>query len=56
MLYENPFYKVRLTDEEIAITHCLVNMAEYLKSGTEFYSVQEASLDAKTAFLFHNEV
>ncbi|MBQ2704227.1 MAG: Gfo/Idh/MocA family oxidoreductase [Clostridia bacterium] len=56
VLYENPFYKARLTDEEIAIAHCLVKMAEYLKSGTEFYSVQEAALDAKTAFLFHNEV
>ena len=54
VLYQNPFYKVKLTDEEIAIAHCLVNMAEYIKSGVPFYSVQEAALDAKTAFLFHS--
>ena len=53
VLYKNPFGKARLTDEEIAVAHCLVNMAEYLKSGKEFYPVQKAAIDAKTAFLFH---
>ena len=54
VLYKNPFGKARLTDEEIAIATCLVKMAEYVESGKEFYSVKQAALDAKTAFLFHN--
>ncbi len=57
ILYQNPFYKARLTDEEIAIATCLVKMDNYLKIGLPFYSVEDAALDAKTAFLFHsNEV
>ncbi len=54
LLYKNPFYKARLTDEEIAIATCLTKMDKYLKDGTPFYSAEDAALDAKTAFLFHN--
>ncbi len=53
ILYENPFPKARLTDEEIAIAQCLVKMDTYLKHKTDFYSIYEAILDAQTAIELH---
>lgn len=47
VLYENPFKGTRLSDEEIAIATCILNMKKYLNTGTPFYSLKEAALDAK---------
>lgn len=49
--YQNPFGKSRLSDEEIAIATCLVKMKEYVETGKEFYSLEAAALDTKTALL-----
>lgn len=47
VLYENPFKSARLSDEEIAIATCLLNMKKYLETGVPFYSLKEAALDSK---------
>lgn len=47
VVYENPFKGARISDEEIAIATCLLNMKEYLDTGTPFYSLREAGLDSK---------
>lgn len=44
-LYENPFYPAALSDEEIAIAQVLLNMNDFVNSGTSFYSLQEALID-----------
>ncbi|MCQ2735389.1 MAG: Gfo/Idh/MocA family oxidoreductase [Alphaproteobacteria bacterium] len=49
ILYKNPFYKARLTDEEIAIATCLLKMKDYLLTGTQFYSLYDAITDVKTS-------
>ena len=47
VLYENPFKYARLSDEEIAIATCLLNMKKYLETGIPFYSLLDAALDSK---------
>ena len=47
VLYENPFKGARLSDEEIAIATCLLNMKKYLDTRIPFYSLEEAALDSK---------
>lgn len=47
VLYENPFKSARLSDEEISITTCLLNMKKYLETGVPFYSLEEAAIDSK---------
>ncbi|MEE1007091.1 MAG: Gfo/Idh/MocA family oxidoreductase [Acutalibacteraceae bacterium] len=47
VVYENPFKGARLSDEEIAIATCLLNMKKYLETGIPFYSLKEAALDSK---------
>ena len=47
VLYENPFKGSRLSDEEIAIATCLLNMKKYLATGISFYSLKDAALDSK---------
>lgn len=47
ILYENPFKSARLSDEEIAIATCLLNMKRYIDTGIPFYSLREAALDSK---------
>lgn len=47
VLYENPFKNPRLSDDEIAIATCLLNMKKYLETGIPFYSLNDAALDSK---------
>lgn len=47
VLYENPFKSARLSDEEIAIATCLLNMKKYLDTGVPFYSLEDAATDSK---------
>ena len=47
VVYENLYKGARLSDEEIAIATCLLNMKKYLETGIPFYSLKEAALDSK---------
>ena len=47
VLYTNPFKMARLSDEEIAIATCLLNMKKYLETGGPFYTLREAATDTK---------
>ncbi len=44
-VYVNPLAPARLSDEEIAVGTCLLEMDRYLKTGEPFYSLAEASQD-----------
>ncbi|MEM6281535.1 MAG: Gfo/Idh/MocA family oxidoreductase [Chloroflexota bacterium] len=44
-LYKNPLAPARLTDEEIAIGHAMLKMADYADGGDPFYSLAEACQD-----------
>lgn len=45
--YENPFKGARISDLEIAIATCLLNMEKYLVTGIPFYSLKDAAFDGK---------
>lgn len=47
VVYENPFKGSRLSDEEIAVATCLLNMKKYLDTGIPFYSLKDGALDSK---------
>ncbi len=44
-VYRNPFAPGRLSDEEIAIATTLSGMSEYVRTGTDFYSLPDAAQD-----------
>ena len=44
VLYENPFKGARLSDEEIAIATCLLNMKKYLETRIPFYTLKESEI------------
>ncbi|WP_042354372.1 Gfo/Idh/MocA family protein [Bacillus rubiinfantis] len=44
-VYKNPVTNARLNDDEIAVAACMLLMGEYLSTGKEFYSLQEALQD-----------
>ncbi|MFD2214953.1 Gfo/Idh/MocA family protein [Metabacillus endolithicus] len=44
-VYKNPFQYTRLNDDEIAVATCMLKMDEYLKTGKEFYTLQDALQD-----------
>jgi hypothetical protein len=44
-IYSNPFFPVPMSDDEVAIAHCLERMAEYVEGGPSFYSLAEAAQD-----------
>ncbi len=45
VLYENPFKNARLSDEEIAISTCLLKMKGYCDNSIPFYNVYDAAAD-----------
>jgi predicted dehydrogenase len=44
-VYRNPVLPARLSDEEIAVAQCLLDMQEFVEQGRSFYSLEEASQD-----------
>ena len=42
---KTPFPNARLNDDEIAVATCMLKMKEYLDTGTDFYSLQDALQD-----------
>lgn len=44
-VYKTPFINSRLNDDEIAVASCMMMMGEYLNTGKEFYSLEEALQD-----------
>ncbi len=49
VLYKNPFLYKSMNDDEIAVASCLVGMAEYVKTGKDFYSLRDGLQDAAIA-------
>lgn len=45
-IYKNPRYELRLNDDEIAITHVLLNMCKYIEDRFDFYTLETAIEDA----------
>lgn len=44
-VYRNPVLPARLSDEEIAVAQCLLDMQRFVEQGRPFYSLEEASQD-----------
>ena len=44
-IYRNPTVPARLSDEEIAVAKCLIDMQRFIETGESFYSLAEASQD-----------
>ena len=44
-VYRNPVLPARLSDEEIAVAQCLLDMQRFVGEGRSFYSLEEASQD-----------
>ena len=44
-VYRNPVLPARLSDEEIAVAQCLLDMQRYVERGRSFYSLEEACQD-----------
>ncbi len=44
-VYRNPVIPARLSDEEIAVAQCLLDMQRFVEQGRSFYSLEEASQD-----------
>lgn len=50
-MYRNPFPGARLTDDEVAVASCMERMGHYVKTGEEFYPLEEALQDAYLSLL-----
>jgi len=44
-IYRNPLARGALADDDIAVGHCMLKMADYVNGGPEFYSLAEACQD-----------
>ncbi len=44
-VYRNPVSPARLSDEEIAVAQCLLDMQGFVEQGRSFYSLEDASQD-----------
>ena len=53
ILYKNPYLSSGMTDDELAVMHVLEKMAEYVRSGHNFYSLAEACHDAHLEYLIN---
>lgn len=51
-LYQTPFSRPILMDDEIAIAHCLERMKVFVNNGTNFYSLSEALQDTYLGLLY----
>jgi len=45
MIYENPFFPARFSDDEIAMATVLTRMSDYVAGGPAFYSLADACQD-----------
>lgn len=50
-IYENPFYGLRINDDEIAVTDLLLGMKNYVQTGVEVYSLRDGLQDAYLDFM-----
>lgn len=50
-IYENPFPRMRINDDEIAITDMLVRMKKYVETGEDFYPLRSGLQDAYLDFM-----
>ena len=55
-IYENPFAKARLNDDEIAIATVLMKMKNYVEKGEEFYPLREALQDAYLTYALEEAI
>lgn len=50
--YRTPFGNPILMDDEIAMAHCMDKMLDYVQTGQDFYSLEEASQDTYLGILY----
>ncbi|HUX50899.1 MAG TPA: Gfo/Idh/MocA family oxidoreductase [Spirochaetia bacterium] len=55
-VYRNPFAPARLYDDEVAIATSLRKMAEYVRSGSQFYGLAEASQDTYIGLMIESAI
>ncbi|MGO2742879.1 MAG: Gfo/Idh/MocA family protein [Pseudolactococcus laudensis] len=55
-LYQNPYPKAVLSDDEIALATCLDKMADYCKGGQSFYSFEQAAQDFYLTLLIESAI
>jgi len=55
-LYRNPFAPARLYDDEVAIATVMRKMAEYVRGGSQFYGLAEASQDTYIGLMIESAI
>jgi hypothetical protein len=55
-VYRNPLPPAPLSDDEVAIAHCLLKMQHYVETGESFYSLAEASQDTYLGFMVNKAI
>lgn len=51
-LYRTPYDSPVIMDDEIAMAHCMDKMADFIRTGEDFYSLEEASQDTYLGLLY----